>query len=153
MKCYKCKNNIPTKRVNLGYKTCVSCSEEEQYGFVNIINHKTGNTIQPLPKSQAQAINKIGDRKRFGTVLKGGSKSDSYNPKNVKHGCSIATVGSDVLFEKVGFEAMTILEFDGYEKAISYLQKELKERVISEQQAFRIKTVLAAFTPQEKQLI
>jgi hypothetical protein len=152
MNCYKCKQTIPAARVNIGYKTCVSCSEIEQYGFVNIINHKTGNTIQPMPKAQAEAINKIGDRKRFGTVLKGGSKSTSYNPKNTKHKVSTAVVGSEALFEKVGREAMTILEFDGYDKALIYLQKELRERAISESQAFKIRSVLAAFSSQEKQL-
>ena len=77
--CSKCDVEIPLKRAKMGYLDCVKCSDVESYGFVNIINHKTGNTVQPMPKKQADIINKFGDRKRFGTVLKGGSKNDTYN--------------------------------------------------------------------------
>jgi hypothetical protein len=142
MNCKHCGNSVPVKRVQLGYTDCVSCSDVETYGYVNIINHKTGNEIQPLPKSQAAAINKIGDRKRFGTVLKGGSKSNTYNPKNTKYGCSTSFIGSEKLFEKVGIEAMTLLDERGLEAAIAYVGREVKELSISGSQAFQLRQIL-----------
>ena len=52
MKC-KCKNTIPKARVALGYTTCVECSTVERYGCIDTINHKTGNSIQVMSRSDA----------------------------------------------------------------------------------------------------
>ena len=140
--CTECSNNIPQKRTELGYKTCVNCSTTDSYGFVNIVNHKTGNTVQTMPKEQAQAINKIGERKRFGTVLKGGSKSDSYNPKHTKHKVSMVTVGSEKLFERVGEEALYLCETKGFDTASLYVDKEVKDYSISGSQAFQLRQIM-----------
>jgi hypothetical protein len=140
--CTECGNNIPQKRTELGYKTCVNCSTTDSYGFVNIVNHKTGNTVQPMPKEQAQAINKIGERKRFGTVLKGGSKNDSYNPKHTKHKVSTVVIGSEKLFEKVGEEALYLCETKGFDTASLYIDKEVKDYVISGSQAFQLRQIM-----------
>ena len=150
-KCNNCGGTVPSKRAELGYKICVSCSDVERYGFVNIINHKTGNTVQPMPKSQADAINKIGDRKRFGTVLKGGSKSTTYNPKNAHGKVSTAVIGSEKFFEQVGKEALFLLEKKSYDEAISYVEKEMKNFTISRQQGFKIRQVLDVFSSPGKQ--
>ena len=147
MNCKNCNTKLPKKRSELGYRVCTECSDVETYGFVNIINHKTGNTIQPLPKSQAAAINKVGDRKRFGTILKGGSKSSAYNPKRIVNGgASSAKIGNEVLFQETGSQAMTILETRGYETASLYVDKRVREYYINENQAFKIKQVLKQFT-------
>ena len=143
--CNTCGSKMPEKRVELGYSDCVKCSTTESYGFVNIINHKTGNTVQPMPKDQADAINKIGDRKRFGTVLRGGSKSDTYNPKNIKFGASLVQIGSPKLFEKVGEEAMFLLETSGFDTASSYIEKEVKNYNISGSQAFQLRQIMQTF--------
>jgi len=140
--CTECGNDIPQKRTELGYKTCVNCSTTDSYGFVNIVNHKTGNTVQTMPKEQAEAINKIGERKRFGTVLKGGSKSDSYNPKHTKHKVSMATIGSEKLFERVGEEALYLCETKGFDTASLYVDKEVKDYVISGSQAFQLRQIM-----------
>ena len=47
VKC-SCGNIIPKKRVEMGYKVCVECSTTEKYGCIDIIYHKTGNTIEIL---------------------------------------------------------------------------------------------------------
>lgn len=146
MNCKVCNTKLPTKRKELGFKVCVSCSDVETYGFVNIINHKTGNTIQPLPKEQAAAINKVGDRKRFGTILKGGSKSTTYNPKNLKFGCSTVQIGSEASYEEVGAKAMSMLDVQGYEAASLYVEKQVREYYISGSQAFKIKQILKQIT-------
>ena len=67
IKC-KCGNMIPEGRINLGYSTCVKCSTMEMYGCVGISNHKTGNTIQILPKKIADSINRLSSRKGYGVM-------------------------------------------------------------------------------------
>ena len=140
--CKMCGSKMPEKRVQLGYIDCVKCSTTESYGFVNIINHKTGNTVQPMPKKQAEAINKIGERKRFGTVLKGGSKTNTYNPKNIKYGASTVQIGSPQSFDKVGQEALYLCETKGFDTASLYIDKEVKDYIISASQAFQIRQLL-----------
>jgi len=144
--CKNCGCNMPEKRVELGYSECVKCSDVETYGFVNIINHKTGNTVQPLPRSQAQAINKIGDRKRFGTVLKGGSKSTAYNPKNTKHKVPTAFIGNEISYERVGEKALSLLDERGLDYALDYVDNEAKNLTISGIQATKIRKVLHTFS-------
>lgn len=142
-----CGNNIHPKRVNLGYKTCTECSTTERYGSVNIINHKTGNTVQVMSKEQAISINKVGDRKRFGTILRGGSKSTAYNPKKLSGGscCSIAYTGTKETYEMVGKEAMLTLDYLGYDDAVKYIQKQVQDCMINNMQASEIKRILQLF--------
>ena len=66
----KCKRNIPQARVNLGYKTCVDCSTAQPYGCIALTYHKTGNTIQIMPKEQARRIRKLTERRGYGTMLR-----------------------------------------------------------------------------------
>lgn len=139
--CIKCGSSVPPARINLGYKVCVSCSDTEMYGMVNVIVHKTGNSVQPLPKSQADAINKVGDRKRFGTILKGGSKSTSYKPTKTKFSCSTTTIGSDRLYMVVGEEAMRLFERSGYDRVVDYINKAQRNFEINQKQANQLLTI------------
>ena len=68
MKC-KCKQIIPNGRVRLGFKVCISCSSVEAYGCAPLINHKTGNSIQIMSKSDADKIAKMTQRRGYGTML------------------------------------------------------------------------------------
>ena len=63
-----CKATIPAGRIALGYYTCVDCSTTQPYGCVAISNHKTGNTIQVLPKEVADNINRLSARKGYGVM-------------------------------------------------------------------------------------
>jgi len=63
-----CKAPIPAGRTALGYHTCVNCSTTQPYGCVAISNHKTGNTIQVLPKEVADNINRLSARKGYGVM-------------------------------------------------------------------------------------
>lgn len=146
MKCSKCKGTLSPKRTSLGYLECVDCSTVEVYGCVNIINHKTGNTVQALSKSQAQAINKAGDRKRFGTVLQGGSKNDSYNPKHTFYKVSTSHVGSEVMFEQVGQNMMLFLETKGINSTTAYVNKQFANGIISQRQLFTLMNLMEALT-------
>ena len=68
MKC-KCNKPIPNGRLRLGFKVCVSCSSVEAYGCAPLINHKTGNSIQIMSKSDADKIAKMTQRRGYGTKL------------------------------------------------------------------------------------
>jgi len=69
MKC-KCNTLIPEGRLKLGYKVCVNCSIVERYGCAPLINHKTGNSIQIMSRSDAARIAKMTRRKGYGTMLR-----------------------------------------------------------------------------------
>jgi len=60
MKCTQCSNPIPKQRLKAlpHTKVCVECSTEDAKGAVDIVYHKTGNTIQIMDKESADAINK-----------------------------------------------------------------------------------------------
>ena len=66
----KCNKLIPKLRVKLGYRVCINCSTIEQYGCAPLINHKTGNSIQIMSKSDAAKIAKMTQRRGYGTMLK-----------------------------------------------------------------------------------
>ncbi len=70
MKICRCGNAIHPVRIKYSYSTCVDCSRTEKYGAVQIVNHKTGNEVQFLPKSLADEINKSAKRKGYGTCLR-----------------------------------------------------------------------------------
>ena len=78
-------------------------------------------------------------------MLKGGSKSDTYNPKNIKFGASLVQIGSPKMFEKVGEEAMFLLENNGFDTASLYIDKEVKNYSISGSQAFQLRQIMQAF--------
>ena len=85
MKCKNCDKDIPQKRIELGFKKCVNCSDTEKYGVVDVVYHKTGNTVEIMDAKSAEAINKAAKRSGYGVMrgmTKGGSKSVSlYKPK------------------------------------------------------------------------
>ena len=67
--CNCCENIIPQGRVDLGYQVCVDCSTTEQYGCAPLINHKTGNSIQIMSRSDAARMAKLTRRRGYGTML------------------------------------------------------------------------------------
>ena len=69
--CTKCGGNMPELRyVKYGYRSCVNCSSVERVGGVPITNHKTGNTIQIVPKEVAENLIRLSQRQGYG-VCKG----------------------------------------------------------------------------------
>lgn len=71
MNCIKCSAKMPVLRfAKYGYKSCVNCSTIERVGGVPITNHKTGNTIQIVPKDVAENLIRLSQRQGYG-VCKG----------------------------------------------------------------------------------
>ena len=142
MKCISCDSDLPNVRISLGYKECTSCSTIDTYGCVDIVYHKTGNTVQVMSKSAAADVNKY-KRRGFGTMLKGGSKSSIYNPKNSKHGVSTCVIGNETLFNQVGEISMSLFENKGIEAAYDYIDNAVKNYDINKNQAFKLKRIFS----------
>ena len=142
MKC-TCGIEIPKTRLKLGFKLCTNCSTTDKYGVVNIIYHKTGNTVQVTDRKTAEQVNKLGDRKRFGSVLKR-STSGGYNPKKTKIGCSVTSVGSTAMFNMVGERAMLMFEVRGIDAAMDVLHKAVHNYEISDYDFAKLKRVFVA---------
>ena len=66
----KCGAPVHPVRQKYGYNTCVSCSGIERVACAPLTNHKTGNTIQIVSQSTADAIAKSSRRRGYGTCLK-----------------------------------------------------------------------------------
>lgn len=140
MKCISCNSDLPNVRVSLGYKECTSCSTIDTYGCVDIVYHKTGNTVQVMSKADAASVNKY-KRKGFGTMLKGGSKTSTYSPKNTKFGASTSIIGNEVTFNKVGEDCMKLFESKGIDSVFSYIDKAVRNLEINTNQAFKLKRI------------
>jgi len=131
MKC-KCKNIIPKARVSLGYTTCVECSTIEKLGCIDTINHKTGNSIQVMSRSDADKASKLLKRAGYSTLRALSGKSTTKKRK-ILHGCSLTNIGSKQLYEQVGKNYVDYYEVD-QDLATRYLQRALDNYEISQLQ-------------------
>jgi len=141
MKCKNCLNDINPKRLELGYKICVNCSNEPKWSSVPVINHKTGNEIQIVkdPEVAAEFMAKTA-RVGFGTMrgISGGYKqrkvSQPRKPKEVENKIpetrELDRKPLPHFFESVGEEVMEILEKGSCEQAYNHIQKALEEKRI-----------------------
>jgi hypothetical protein len=154
MKC-KCGNIIPEARIGLGYKECVNCSTVEAVGCIDIVYHKTGNTIQITDKETAEKMRQLSRRTGFGTLrgMKPGPKSDTYRPKGLSRGGNLmarAVLPDPKIFEEVGKESLTILEIHGFDKALKFLQEKVENLWITPVQMGRIRAIMTALMPKEE---
>ena len=154
MNCKTCNETIPQGRVDLGYKVCVECSEVEKYGCVDIVNHKTGNTIQVLPKDQAEKINKLSQRAGFGTLrsLRSG-KSAPQKTKLGGNSCSKAFIGSEAAFERIGKECMMWVELEDFDRITKILKKAKDNFEISQIQYGKLSRIMKEFMPKRENKI
>lgn len=143
MKCTKCKNSIPERRANLGYKECTSCSTVESYSCIDVVYHKTGNTLEIVDKETAARINKLARRSGFG-VMRGiiGSKS-----KGAELSLSVPKFEEPIIetqenFNQVGESATNILDEQGIEHAIKYVASAHSLRTISLSQVNKLCSIL-----------
>lgn len=146
MKCKNCNKDIPEKRFKLGFKKCVDCSDTEKYGVVDVVYHKTGNTVEITDAKSAETINKMAKRSGYGVMrgmTKGGSKSVSnYNPKGKLGICaSTSFVGNEITFNKIGEKAMLYFEIDGIDSALDVIEKAFINTEINITQRNKLKEV------------
>lgn len=143
MKCKTCSKTLPSKRIELGFIHCVDCSTVDAYGTVGITYHKTGNTLQHVDKETAAKINKDSRRNTYGSNL-GSIKSGGYKEFSgkINKGCSLAFVGNDKLYERIGEEAMFKLDLLGLDKALSFIHRKYESASLTYDQYLKLKKVL-----------
>ena len=112
----------------MGYKKCVDCSTEEKYGFVDVVYHKTGNTIEILDAESARKMNKLAKRSGFGSLksMRGGSGGGSSLSSSTR----VAAVVTQKEWEKQGEEVMREYEERGIEAARDLVQEKLSSKMV-----------------------
>ncbi len=145
MKC-KCSMEIPEGRYALGYRTCLSCSTETARACIDIITHKTGNTIEQCSPETAAAIRKAGRRSGFGAAA--GMRAGSERPMRVKitrrpmpARARVATLEE---LEAIGSECIHLIEHAGLDAMQKYLAKQVARFACDAAQARRIETACTA---------
>ena len=150
----KCGKEIPQKRAELGYRQCVECSTVEKVGCVDVIYHKTGNTIEITDGETAERIRKLSRRNARGLMvgMKPVQKSMAYSPSGKVNGQRLlerAVRPDPVQFERDGEEALGLMEAEGMQSALAWLQKRVQDLWITPVQAGRIRVILEAMRPPE----
>lgn len=147
-----CGQSIHSKRLKLGYNTCIECSTEVQVKSVDITYHKTGNTIEVLPADVADEINKKSQRRGFG-IMKGmqPSGSSSYNPKNIKHGASNIYIGAtEIVFNEIGKEMIEIYDILGMNDSNKFINLKFQQNIISLSQKNKLLKIINLINYNEK---
>lgn len=140
----KCTHNIPKQRLALGYTTCVECSTEEKLGCIDTINHKTGNSIQVMSRSDADQASKLLKRAGYSTLraLSGSSKTKQ---RKIIKGCRLTNIGSQELYQQVGKMYVDYYDVDK-QLADRYLLRMLNNLEISQLQYNNIKKLTQLIT-------
>jgi hypothetical protein len=80
----KCGNEIPKKRVELGYNSCVECSTEKKASGHLVVHHKTGNEIQVIKDPETAAkMASMSNRNGFGSNRRAIAKEGVDTKKKV----------------------------------------------------------------------
>ena len=126
MKC-KCDIEIPAARVNLGFRVCVQCSQEQAVSCIDIIYHKTGNTIQQCSKEQAEAIRKVSRRSGFGAAagMRAGSDPKPKVTLTRRPMPARARIVTAKEIDELGCTVMQCLETEGEEAMRKLLQQSI----------------------------
>jgi hypothetical protein len=145
MKC-KCENEIPAARIALGYRVCVECSQEQPVSCVDIIYHKTGNTIQQCTKEQADAIRKASRRSGFGAAagMRAGSDPKPKIKLTRRPMPALARRVTHQDLDAIGCEAMLVLESEGELGMQKFLDQAVSSFRCSTRQASQIATACSA---------
>lgn len=147
----KCGNSIPEKRAQYGYRECVNCSTVEAHGCIDIIYHKTGNTIQITDKQTAERMRQLSRRSGFGALRGMGAGKTETIKTTIKKGVAprmtrMYTLNPET-FNEIGKEALIIMEIEGYDQALIFLQKKINDGTIFPIHADKIKAVITALNP------
>jgi len=149
MRCKSCRTTIPAQRLKAlpGTLHCASCSSEEPVGCVDIVYHKTGNTIQIMPREQAQVINKSARRSGFGSLasMRGGGGSEKAGA--YVHQVPLIRQATREDFELVGQEMMGWIEAGDRRRAAKCIDQAKESRLIGPAQVRQLRTILEQMMP------
>jgi len=134
-----------------GTKVCVNCSDEKAKGAVDIVYHKTGNTIQIMDKESADAINKAARRTGFGSLraMRGGSGGGDTGKVELGSRGTIPRMPTEDDFKQVGEKMMNMLDWQDRNEIIEFLDSSLNSRAISGTHYRKLVMILDQFKPVE----
>jgi hypothetical protein len=158
----KCTNSIPEARYRLGYKTCLSCSTEERWSAVPVINHKTGNEIQIIKDREvAEEFMRKSARVGFGTMrgMTSSCKRKAVSTQSKREIAKPAPVVAQKIvsvkmlpnrFEEVGSKVMDLIEKDFIDAARSLVASAFESREIWGVHVKQLGEIIDAFAEQKK---
>ena len=152
MNCVKCKENIDTRRLKALPKTkvCVNCSTAEAVSCVDVIYHKTGNTIQIMDKESADKINKLAKRSGFGIMagMKGGSGGATKTTSlgNV----AVWRVPTEEDYQRALKRVGELIDLENREKCLKYAQQQYDSKLINSKHLFNLRTIIDTLLPLPK---
>ena len=152
MNCTKCKENIDSRRLKALPKTkvCVNCSTAEAVSCVDVIYHKTGNTIQIMDKESADKINKLAKRSGFGIMagMKGGSGGATKTTSlgNVAVWRVPTEEDYQIALKRVG----ELIDLENREKCLKYAQQQYDSKLINSKHLFNLRTIIDTLLPLPK---
>jgi len=152
MNCIKCKENIDTRRLKALPKTkvCVNCSTAEAVSCVDVIYHKTGNTIQIMDKESADKINKLAKRSGFGIMagMKGGSGGATKTTSlgNV----AVWRVPTAEDYQRALKRVGELIDLENREKCLKYAQQQYDSKLINSKHLFNLRTIIDTLLPLPK---
>ena len=152
MNCAKCNTTIPAGRVQLGFKVCVDCSTAQPYGCIDVVYHKTGNTIEVTTQEHAQAVRNASKRMGFG-IMRGMRPGKTTNKKIVIEGARPVRMlpkPATGNFESVGTEMMAMIDSANYTGAVDYINTQYKEYQITLDQRNQFMAIIDTLKPKEK---
>ena len=78
--CSKCESSLDSRRIKLGLKECIECSDTQRYSGHVVYPHKTGAYVQPVSQEQSNNLKKL-DRRSTGSsrVAKGIFADNSWD--------------------------------------------------------------------------
>ena len=65
-KCIQCDVSLDTRRVKLGLKECIECSDTQKYSAHVVYPHKTGAIVQPVQENTKRNIQRLDRRSANG---------------------------------------------------------------------------------------
>tara|TARA_R110000822_G_scaffold297032_1_gene419596 strand:- start:249 stop:791 length:543 start_codon:yes stop_codon:yes gene_type:complete len=152
MNCTKCKKDIDARRLKALPQTnvCVNCSTEDYVSCVDVIYHKTGNTIQIMDKESADKIKKLSRRSGFGIMagMKGGSGGGTSS--KVLGNVTVFRIPTEEDYQDVLKRLGEMLDFASREKCLKYVERQYESKLISSKHLFNLKTIINTLLPLPK---
>ena len=152
MNCTKCKEDIDSRRLKAlpRTKVCVNCSTEEYVSCVDVIYHKTGNTIQIMDKESADKIKNLSRRSGFGIMagMKGGSGGGTSS--KVLGNVTVFRIPTEEDYQSVLLRLGEMIDFASREKCLKYVERQYESKLISSKHLFNLKTIIDTLLPLPK---
>jgi len=152
MNCTKCKEDIDTRRLKALPKTkvCVNCSTAEAVSCVDVIYHKTGNTIQIMDKESADKINKLAKRSGFGIMA--GMKGGSGGATKITSLGNVAVwrVPTEEDYQRALKRVGELIDLENREKCLKYAQQQYDSKLINSKHLFNLRTIIDTLLPLPK---